>query len=320
MAELGRLKNTGIRVDDDILEQCANHDISYDLGLNVYEETNRERLNADIDQQISRPRFDSTWRAREVDVDSTEGISSKLRSASRPALRSHSLNSGNRRAYRHHDSHENLSTTESSSSSTSDDEMYVTARKDPERHHHREHRSRRTRSARGEKTKSNSRSSSLKPQDEGAPLTMKDLSPSPPKNVYDSLPTPQPLPPSELEQIKKALTGEIEEKKVLSDHIIELRHKVDRQNTASKMAKSAELVLGRVVKQLQKTVQVLNRTAKRRRLNKLFSKCFHSWFLHVARTKRAKAVLKRGEDAAQMRCRISAATNISFCSSQPSSI
>ena len=80
---------------------------------------------------------------------------------------------------------------------------------------------------------------------------------------------------------------------LLSDHIIELRHKLDSQNTAKKMAKSAELVLGRVVRQLQRTVRVLSKTAKRRRLNEVFAKCFHSWFLDVVRTKRAKAVLKR---------------------------
>ena len=42
LAELGRLKNSGIRVDDSILEQCANHEIDYEQK---YHETGEAHLN-----------------------------------------------------------------------------------------------------------------------------------------------------------------------------------------------------------------------------------------------------------------------------------
>ena len=225
MSELGRLKNTGVRVDDDVLEQCANHDISYDLGANVYEESNRERLNADVDDPGPRPRFDSTWRAREIDADSTEGLqvkpSHKASKSSSRRSRSHNPSSRGR-SYRHHDSHENMSTTESSSSSSagsaSDDELFVTARKYPE-HHRRSKRSRsRSRWRMERSSRSRTRSRSPKPKGDmgdSVPLTMKDLSPSSRvKSIFDALPRPETLAPSELDQIKKALTGEIEEKRV----------------------------------------------------------------------------------------------------------
>lgn len=82
----------------------------------------RERLNVDLTQSERRERFDSTWRAREIDQDSTEGLRKKEKSKSRKSRsrKSRSLSrSKKEKRYRHHHSHENLSTTDSSLSPSS---------------------------------------------------------------------------------------------------------------------------------------------------------------------------------------------------------
>lgn len=49
------------------------------------------------------------------------------------------------------------------------------------------------------------------------------------------------MPESELYKIRGALTASIEEKKLLSDYVMELRKKVDKQHTSSLMARESEV-------------------------------------------------------------------------------
>ncbi|GMH84024.1 hypothetical protein TrST_g10468 [Triparma strigata] len=267
LAELGRLKNSGIRVDDSILEQCANHEIDYEQK---YHETDRERLNVDLTHSERRERFDSTWRAREIDQDSTEGLRKKEKSKSRKSRsrKSRSLSrSKKEKRYRHHHSHENLSTTDSSLSPSSSSSRFS--------------------SPPAPNQKSKFKVSDLEPESS----TREQVNA---KVKFDiKVPEAAPVPESELYKIRGALTASIEEKKLLSDYVMELRKKVDKQHTSSLMARESEVVLGKVVKQLHATVHLLNKSASRKRRNELRGHVFNRWCLFSVRSKRAKAILTR---------------------------
>ncbi|GMH78208.1 hypothetical protein TL16_g07710 [Triparma laevis f. inornata] len=268
ISELSRLKTSGIRIDDEILEQCINHDIDYEK---VYEEEDRDRLNFDANQK--RERFDSSWRAREIDQDSTEGqIKSKRRKSKSRKSRSLSR-SKKEKSYRHHHSHENLSTTESSLSSESDAGSSEEDKKKKKKH----------------KSKSQS---SLKVSDlEQTSNTREQLNT---KVKFDiKVPIPAEVPESELKKIRGALAASIEEKKLLSDYVISLRGKIDKQGRSTLMARESEVVLGKVVKQLHSTVHLLNKSAARKRRNELRSMVFNRWSLFAVRNRKAKAVLRR---------------------------
>ena len=67
-SEIERLKSRGVRVNSELVDQCRNHEIVYDDGKHVWRDEKLDRVTP----ASQRPRFDSSWRARELDVDSLE--------------------------------------------------------------------------------------------------------------------------------------------------------------------------------------------------------------------------------------------------------
>ena len=314
LSELERLRHTGVRVDDEVISQVVDHSLTYDFDTNQYVESSRSRLNAGaLDETI---RFDESWRARELDADSTDGdynkggrrrgrgrgrseppswqgstkmrrkrqTNKKKKSRSSSGRRLSSVNrSGKDRSKKHtnRDSHDSLSVTESSSNSNSNSGGSGSG-------------SGIGSVGGGDGGAGGGSSSNF--EFEGSSISSTKKRRSTKMGVDDlrsSKSAPNSLNFQSLEQLKKVFVQEIEEKKFLSNHIMSLRNQIKRNNRCTVIAKNAEVAMGHVAKQLHKTVYFLSRTAKRKRGAALFRSTFSSWLLYARRNARARLILGR---------------------------
>ena len=306
-SEIERLKTRGVRVNEDLVEQCRDHMITYDDGNHVWRD---EKLDSVTPASV-RTRFDSSWRARELDIDSLEESSStnnvnggKRRSKSSERKRYQEQNS----RYKHHNSHENNSTTGDSSVERRPSQKNRRSRSHGGQGRSRSRHRPRRKSPKNETAYPSNKDALAKSQ----PLSIKDLNNethqfndmvnfemsvdrqqrnmlSSTQHNADKVYNDNP----QLKELQDTLIGEIREKKALSQNIIELREMVNDTDEARKTAKTAEIITSRALRQLEITLKFMYHSAHRRRRRESHLRCFRKWSVYSFQRKKGRITLSR---------------------------
>jgi len=213
-----------------------------------------------------RPRFDSTWRARELDVDSldskTIGNSQKL--------------------------HKYKSRSNSQSGSLSEDSDTATTPLPPSPPKSLKKHRKRSHSRSRERSRGRSK------------MTLNELEPEP----ASSTPTPMPMAtPNTVQSLQKTILSEIQEKKALSENIIVLRQLVNDNDSAQQMARTAEIITSRALKQLSNTLKFLQVSAKSRRRTEYLSYTFRNWSNSTNRNIKTRRTLQTALNHLNLTCK-----------------
>ena len=131
-------------------------------------------------------------------------------------------------------------------------------------------------------------------------MTLNELEPEP----ASSTPTPMPMAtPNTVQSLQKTILSEIQEKKALSENIIVLRQLVNDNDSAQQMARTAEIITSRALKQLSNTLKFLQVSAKSRRRTEYLSYTFRNWSNSTNRNIKTRRTLQTALNHLNLTCK-----------------